>query len=208
MLRHWYYRVSGYLTLVFMLPLIACLAFCEITTNDNIRSILNWTVSILMMPIIIGTIGLMWLCPYLASADDRVVFKDSPRTILYGLYLSVWAASAASVVIGVLLAFGLTHWFGIQTNSRWSLSVEQITGIAAVLVGCITALPNFYISKKLKPRMMAMTRRRLICFECGYDLRGTAEATSCPECGSTLRSLNDEQTTAHPGQGPADHDRA
>ena len=85
-----------------------------------------------------------------------------------------------------------------------------ITGFTAFSVlslgGLLLFIPSLVISPKLQPRMVALARRRMLYFDCGYDLRGNPDAMECPECGAGVPPMEQEKNEV--AGDPGHHDRA
>lgn len=149
-----------------------------------------------------------WLCPYYASGDTSLEFKRPPNRTARELNRATWMGPIMFGSLGVLLmlvpvfdnVFFMTGWVGDS---------EQLVGKACLAACFIMVIPSLLVSRKLCPRVVDMTRRRLICFECGYDLRNIEHATTCPECGEAVPWINQANSLAiDPAQGPAGHDQA
>lgn len=209
--RIWYYRTSCLITVAFLLP-----AIILIFISDEYG--LGWTtlsdilplIALLGAPGLLGTISLVWICPFFLAADANLVFNESPKFTLGELRSHVWMPCFVGIPLGTMIAIGLTHLIGIHTTSHLALSNEQITGIILIFLILTTVLPSAWVHRQLTLRMRKLAQRKQTCFECGYDLKGNPNATKCPECGTVVPVGMWEKNgaTDHPGQGPAGHDRA
>ncbi len=204
----WYVRASIGLLVGAVFLLISLALLLEIGPPD-LSLIFVVTLLVLFLTLMLfAFLCLGCLCPYYASGDKSLNFKYTPRRTIRELNLTNWTMPIASIGIGVLLVLApLLDEVFIKTG--WIGNTEQQVGFGCLIAGVVTIPPSFWVSKKLRPRMIEMTRRRLICFECGYDLRNIEHATTCPECGDAVPRVNQEKPIATaPTQDPAHPDRS
>lgn len=182
------------------------LAFLRYNAPPNTYGVIAETLDFTATPlIVISVFCLIWLCPYFASGDDAFEFNRPPRRAAKDLKFMIWILPLSSCLTGALLIAASL----LINGSSKIISDLILKGITTLAAGLVIAIPSFWVSKRLRPRMIAMTRRRLICFECGYDLRGNDDATTCPECGVAIPWIKQERSiAAETNQDPAGHDRA
>jgi hypothetical protein len=205
MQKLWYFRATLIALTVCGLGFVSS-AFLRYNAPPDTYGVIAETIDFMVSPLTaISGFCLFWLCPYFASGDDAFEFNRPPRRATKDLEFVLWILPISVCIWGVLLIVASLLLNGLADINRDLI----LHGIILLAASFAMAIPNRWVSKRIGPRMIAMTRRRLICFECGYDLRGNADATTCPECGEAVPWFNQEKPIAtDPTQDPAKHDRA
>ncbi|MFG0328617.1 MAG: hypothetical protein ACF8PN_01855 [Phycisphaerales bacterium] len=136
-------------------------------------------VGVLTLALVVWTLG---IAPWLSAGDESPRWRTPPRFHLNTLRLAVWTPT----IVLFICFFRLDLWPLIM---RWGEAGRvyfpyqyhplMLTPIP-VFVVCIAYA--MVMSRRLERRMRESTRRRRVCFECGYDLR-SATGGVCSECG-------------------------
>lgn len=124
-----------------------------------------------------GAVWFGWVAPL--AEPLRVRVGDSPR---HRLTLRRWQVWLPSGLIGLWMMIGL----GIAVVELAEGRVAADTLVTPVLlVGVLVAsVPvSAAVGRRFAERYRAFIRHEKHCFECGYNLRGNADLTQCPECG-------------------------
>jgi hypothetical protein len=102
--------------------------------------------------------------------------------ILYRRYARLKTASIVLTAVSVVLAFSIDHVPGMAIGEFWP-TVWTATLIAMQLAAFAAAL---YCRRLACDLLLAPLTDVLAtyCHACGYDLRGNADPTLCPECGA------------------------
>lgn len=165
-----------------------------------------------------------WVCPCLMAGDPHAKWNPDPKkqyislrttthipalilSIFCGLALlsvgsRIWTASRQLTDIWHELAYNTI----LQSNIRSDLSDSAVVFILTV----ISILAAVIVQRIVHRNCRRNAAIRKLCFDCGYDLRGNPDATTCPECGTGVPQYKKGQSNAvtHPGQGPVGHNRA
>ena len=203
MFKLWYSRIILAIILVCILIFMPTSVLLDIGFLGNNHATAKAFRAITLILAISSTSLLIWVVPFFASNDGSLVFKHSPRRTVKDLNIVLVVTPTIIFVCGVIVLVAPT------LSSTPSIVRQNLfeQGLIFFVASIIMVVPSLLVSNRLEPRMKAMTRRRLICYECGYDLQGNSDASSCPECGAEVPKLN-TCSQDHPGQGPAGHDRA
>jgi hypothetical protein len=98
------------------------------------------------------------------------------------------------VAISLLVMAGAGYYFRVYNPPSTSLGKTfEIVFIAVFCVVVFVSGPRLHSRARKRWLNEELVRRRLrpkLCLCCGYDLRGTPDAsTSCPECGAAIAAL-------------------
>ena len=201
-----YYRISFCLTTLFLSPIVVLIALDIYGTSVINRSSIYTAALILFFPGILCAAYSIWVCPYRSTDDDTFIFVYGPRSTIKLLSLMVWLPTIVLIVCGMIFVTNFNSHIGLTLRTTFH---DLNFGLGTILIATILGIPSFLISRRLRPRMVVMTRRRLICFECAYDLRNIEHATNCPECGVSIPWINKiESNTPSSIPCPTGHDRA
>ena len=139
--------------------------------------------------------GGLWLvtAPDAGFADGRrwAVLSEPSGAAVAGMGATADAAAAAT------RAGKTGNAAGRPAVDRWGVllgSPAERVGVARVplwLAASLASLPLWgrLLAPLRRRRLLVKARRRTLCRECGYDLRGTLAAglRRCPECGRRIR---------------------
>ena len=160
------YRRISVLLMVLPLPLVAPVIFGLVHYDRGpIHKLCVILIALLNISVIAGILHAAWVCTYLATNDDNHVFAYPPNATLRRFLFGVWLTPLLLIAGG----FAVVGW--------------------ATVFAFVALIPSAFISIKLKPRMIRLAHRRKLCFDCGYDLRGNPDTSTCPECGAEVQNL-------------------
>ena len=199
----WYSRVILAIILACVLILMPFSVLLDLGLLGNNHATAKIFRAITLFLVISSASLLIWVVPYIASNDSSLVFKHSPRRTIKELNVGLVVAPTIIFMCGAMVLLAPILFSPLSVVRQDLFEGGLIFFVASILM----IVPSLFVSNRLEPRMKAMTCRRLICYECGYDLQGNSDASSCPECGAEVPKLN-TCSQDHPGQGPAGHDRA
>ncbi|MCG8511969.1 MAG: hypothetical protein MI741_22355, partial [Rhodospirillales bacterium] len=104
------------------------------------------------------------------------------------------AVALGLMVLGVGVALALDHWIfeeiSVITHDMHQAAAGALIMLPAACFGCVWAI------RLTHKRFERTIRRMMVCYRCGYDLRGNPTAVMCPECGGTVQP-NDTRADAH-----------
>ena len=175
MMRRWYMIVGVILLVPAMLVPLTVLSVEVIMYARGMIEPRPWWIDAALLDVGIACWAMVvpwffWLCPWLAANDPHVTFVRPPRE--HAKLLQVIVLMPGGLCL--LLAVGLAWW---DRDPLWmSLALFML------LVSW-----TWWLSRRVKRRFRATMAQRLICWQCGYDLRGNPTATACPECGEAIR---------------------
>lgn len=170
------------------------------------------TVFILLVPVPLTMLlalllTISWFDPLRYWADYRWYnIKEAERR--YKRYrLQFWLPALFFILI-LCIAIVLTVFFWGDGQSVLDRPIMLVLiGIPVVLL-----IPTVYgcrwVTREVERRFKEAISSPH-CKNCGFNLRGNLDATTCPECGTPvpIGMCKKNDTTYHPGQGPAGHDR-
>jgi hypothetical protein len=86
--------------------------------------------------------------------------------------------SACPMLVGVvsLYQIGVGEW---QASVFW---------FGAGVMACGMSVLGAFLGRRAAQRTPEWRIKRGLCPKCAYDLRGSTDATACPECGKPVRS--------------------
>ncbi len=123
--------------------------------------------------------------PWWRAQEGPVSRRKSPRQEWASLSALVWlpVGLVGCVTVVGFIAVVLGLWIpGAAPVSRREM-VEQVVFLAVGIVATLLLLRwSRWYDRKVSRRFLKRTAERLLCFACGYDMRGSASGT-CPECG-------------------------
>ena len=124
-----------------------------------------------------------WGVPWIDAGNDRLRFKRSPREYWHGQRFQIWAPCALLTIVGVTFATQspVSDWL---QRGWWTWETRETWGAVIAAIALVVGIGTYWFQKCVKRRLIRMLRRRQLCFDCGYDLRGNPAAESCPECGA------------------------
>jgi hypothetical protein len=105
------------------------------------------------------------------EAQDQTMIRS---THLFKTGGALLAGGAGSIVVALFLGDTL----GLESAAWPVLSI----GVFGIYAGPFALLAGF-TTMEMETRRAALRRQRGQCLQCGYDLRGTARGSACPECG-------------------------
>jgi hypothetical protein len=83
-----------------------------------------------------------------------------------------------------------TPAFGFTTSSYWAPPIYRYEryAVRAWIVILLVLLPLWWslLRAIVRRRQRRIRKRRGLCEQCGYDLRGSPAANACPECGTPM----------------------
>src|SRR5690606_12276906 len=126
-----------------------------------------------------------------SAGDVDPRWTAPPRYHLNTLRLAVWAPAIALMVSALVMdVWPMTlAWLegrGVHGRFQMFMFVVAAPGVAGAVAYGV------FMSRRLARRFHETTRRRRICFDCGFDLAHSPTGlTRCPECGRAVESAND-----------------
>lgn len=139
------------------------------------------------MLLVAGMFWLCWSCPVLDSSELNPRWTCTPRQRLHNLRWIVLTPAFLFLLIGALAMFSeMVNGLMDGYSSDWNQ--EETIGLIIFVIGLVMVFWSRWLFQQVKRRLQRATLKRRICYECGYDLRGTMDAgrTSCPECGQSI----------------------
>jgi hypothetical protein len=135
-----------------------------------------------------------WCCPYLEAGTLTPRWtRLTPRRALRVLRWAVWVPAVfltLAVVVPWLVDWAASPYYtyGGGSHPRSPYALRRLTlgewmalGLVMPVIPC-----TLWLSRSIRGRLLRTVGRKLICFECGYDLRGNPSGLSCPECGAKI----------------------
>ena len=149
-----------------------------------------------------------WIQPYRLWTNPRWYYIADAKKAYKKHRLEIWMPvhfCIAMVFCGILLI--LEEWWATGQVGFDDLAMRMTFYLLLVTVP--VAIPCFWIARFID-KQFRIIMASPHCIECGYDLRGNPDATTCPECGAEVPQIVDAQQASadDPGQSPAGHDRA
>ncbi|QQE12173.1 hypothetical protein JD969_01465 [Planctomycetota bacterium] len=191
----WYLWVPGVCVISPIFPLVGFvlaqifIVDLHLVTYDWLVELLSYCFGLSLILVVLGLVFLICISSIFASTDERLPTKVTPIATAKGY-------AYAPFSIGLfLLGFGLVALGFAAYMKFWTKSLPMDVWHSAK-IGLITSGIGSFISvvmwpyaKWLMKRFRRMYRKKMVCFECGYDLRGNADAVNCPECGAEYKDI-------------------
>ena len=133
---------------------------------------------------VLGLSWISWACPWFESGDTNRYWSYAPRLQAWRAKSSIWLAGVFMACIGAGCLIDAFVFY--RRTGSWDWRFSGLAGPILVLVSIILCPPCWWLYRVVSRRYHQTVGRMKICFQCGYDLRGTPGA-ECPECGH-LRS--------------------
>lgn len=179
---HWYSLLPAAM-IVLPIPAMVGLMYVADALDPSWMADLigDWLMFIVFWIVPLGILWLSWVRPFFAAPEMDPRTDVAPRLRYQSLRGFIWMPCVLFVIAGCMMYVPFLI-AGLRKNDWYWNDRRLIVGIYCLAIALVAGLFGWALSFPVYDKLRRTSRKRNVCFECGYDLRANPDAP-CPECG-------------------------